>query len=115
MFTKKTYKEIFNNLKNDSDFTEYFAEQYNKANPAETIPTETKRAGMRALYLRILEDSIRSYLYNCDFLDRAYLDISWLRVYQFGKVKYVDLDTIWDMFKTETEETFNQQKKKDLI
>lgn len=108
MFTEKTYKEIFDYLKNDKYFTEYFAEQYSKANPAGTIPTETKRAEMRAEYLHILEESIKDYLHNCELLDCAYLDISWLCIRQFGKVKYVDLDSIYDTFKDITEDTFNK-------
>ena len=110
MFTEKTYKEVFDYLKSDKYFMEYFKEQYNKAKPASEILTETKRAEMRALYLRILEDSIKDYLHNCELLDCAYLDISWLCIRQFGKVKYVDLDAIYLTFKDITEETLNQQK-----
>lgn len=64
---------------------------------------------MRNEYRKMLAACITDYLYNFDYLDAEYLDISYLRIKQHGRACLVDLDTIYDIFKTDLHEKLNEQ------
>ena len=109
-FTKKAFNDIFNYLRDDGDFCDLFREYWGKKNPNKSlIERESQRDFMRREYFDILGDCIKDYLYNFDYLDKEYLDISWLRIKQNGRFVLVDIDTIYDIFKTDLREKLNEQ------
>lgn len=78
----KFIKEIAECISNDKDFID----EYNKQ----------KRLNNFSYYA---SDCILDYLYNYDFLDKEYQDISWLKIKYYGKSYLVDLDTLFSLFK----------------
>ena len=105
-FTKKAFNDIFNYLRDDGDFMDAFREYWGKKNPERNAAIyETDRAAMGNEYKKMLGDCITDYLYN----GYEYLDISWLRIKQYGRFVLVDIDTIYDIFKTDLREKLNEQ------
>lgn len=110
-YTKKAFNDIFNALRDDGDFLDAFREYWRKKYPERNAAFyETDRAAMGNEYKKTLGDCITDYLYNgYEYLDKEYLDISWLKIKQNGRFVLVDLDTIYDIFKTDLREKLNEQ------
>lgn len=109
-FTKKAFNDIFNYLRDDGDFMDAFREYWGKKYPERNAAFyETDRAAMGNEYKKTLGDCITDYLYNFDYLDKEYLDISWLRIKQNGRFVLVDIDTIYDIFMNDLREKLNEQ------
>jgi hypothetical protein len=110
-YTKKAFNDIFNYLRDDDDFRDLFREYWGKKNPERNAAFyETDRAAMGNEYKKTLGDCITDYLYNgFDYLDKEYLDISWLRIKQNGRFVLVDIDTIYDIFTNDLREKLNEQ------
>lgn len=109
-YTKKAFNDIFNYLCDDDDFVGLFLSYYKKKNPKKNLFIETERIAAGQEYKKTLGDCIKDYLYNgFDYLDKEYLDISWLRIKQHGRFVLVDIDTINDIFKTDLREKMNEQ------
>lgn len=102
-FTKRAFNDIFNYLRDDGDFLDAFREYWGKKYPE-------RNAAMGNEYKKTLGDCITDYLYNgFDYLDKEYLDISWLRIKQNGRFVLVDIDTIYDIFTNDLREKLNEQ------
>ena len=108
-YTKKAFNDIFNFLRDDDDFCDLFRKYWGQKYPGKKAIYENDRALMRREYFDILGDCIKDYLYNFDYLDKEYLDISWLKIKQYGRLCLVDLDTIYDIFKTDLREKLNEK------
>lgn len=109
-YTKKAFNTIYNALRDDSDFLDAFREYWGKKYPERNAAFyETDRAAMGNEYKKTLGDCITDYLYNFDYLDKEYLDISWLRIKQYGRFVLVDCDTLYDIFMNDLREKLNEQ------
>lgn len=109
-FTKRAFNDIFNYLRDDGDFLDAFREYWGKKYPERNAAFyETDRAAMGNEYKKTLGDCITDYLYDFDYLDKEYLDISWLRIKQNGRFVLVDCDTIYDIFTNDLREKLNEQ------
>lgn len=97
-YTKKAAQDIFNIIKDDDDFLRAFDKIYLKTCPQYDSKIESIRQEKRRAYIKKLQDDIKFYLYNFDYLDKQYLDISWLLIKQYGRARIVDLDTLYDIF-----------------
>ena len=98
-FTKNAKAEILNYLRDDDEFTGLFLEYWKRTHPNANLFIETQRIDAGKKYLEILGDCITSYLYDGEYLDKKYLDISWLEIQQYGRTVIVDLDEIYALFK----------------
>lgn len=78
----KLFNETYAFCVNDKDFIDF----YNKE----------KRKEKFNYYL---ENAIMDYLSNYNLLDKEYLDISFLRIFYYGKKYLIDLDEIYQLFK----------------
>lgn len=109
-FTKRAFNDIFNYLRDDGDFLDAFREYWGKKYPERNAAFyETDRAAMGNEYKKTLGVCITDYLYNFDYLDTEYLDISWLKIKQNGRFVLVDIDTIYDIFMNDLRERLNEQ------
>lgn len=110
-YTKKAFNDIFNYLRDDGAFLDAFRAYWRKKYPERNAAFyETDRAAMGNEYKKTLGDCITDYLYNdYEYLDKEYLDISWLKIKQNGRFVLVDLDTIYDIFKTDLREKLNEK------
>lgn len=97
-YTKKAFAEIFAALRDDKDFLAAFDKIYARQNPNYDYKIESQRAEKRAAYLDKLGKDITFYLYDFDYLDKPYLDISHMVIRQCGRDCLVDIDTIYDIF-----------------
>lgn len=97
-YTKKAFAAIFDNIKDDPDFLRAFDKIYAAKNPGYDPKSESQRAEKRAAYLDKLGKDITFYLYDFDYLEKPYLDISHMVIRQCGRDCLVDLDTIYDIF-----------------
>jgi hypothetical protein len=104
-YTKKAAREIFAALENDQDFKDLFLKYWTRKHPNDNqIKRESDRAAMRAEYFEILRDCIACYLCDFDYLDKQYLDVAHLVIMQYGKPAIVDLDSLYDLFKSTLDE-----------
>lgn len=109
-YTKRAFNDIFNYLCDDDDFTGDFLAYYKKKYPKKNLFIETERIAAGQEYKKTLGDCITDYLYNgYEYLDKEYLDISWLRIKQYGRFVLVDIDTIYDIFTNDLREKLNEQ------
>ena len=109
-YTKKAFNDIFNHLCDDDDFCDLFREYWGKKYPEKNLFIETERIAAGQEYKKTLGDCITDYLYNgYEYLDKEYLDVSWLKIKQHGRFVLVDIDTIYDIFKTDLREKLNEQ------
>lgn len=100
-FTKKAAQDIFDYIVDDDDFLRAFDMIYLKTCPQYDSKIESMRQEKRRAYIKKLQDDIKFYLYDFDYLDKKYLDISYCIIKQYGKQCIVDLDTLYDIFKSE--------------
>lgn len=98
-FTKKAKAAIFAALENDNDFKGVFLEHWKRTHPNANLHYETHRIDAGQKYREILGDSITSYLYDGEYLDKKYLDASYLTIQQYGRTVIIDLDEIYALFK----------------
>lgn len=97
-YTKKAARDIFNIIKNDDDFLRAFDKIYLKFCPLYNGKIESERQKKRAAYFEKLQNDITFYLYDFDYLDKKYLDISYCIIKQYGRDYIVDLDTLYSIF-----------------
>ena len=97
-YTKKATQDIFDYLVNDDDFLRAFDKIYLKTCPQYNDKIESERQKKRAAYIKKLQDDIKFYLYDFDYLDKQYLDTSYCIIKQYGRARIVDLDTLYSIF-----------------
>lgn len=97
-YTKKAAQDIFNIIKNDDDFLRAFDKIYIKTCPQYNCKIESERQKKRASYFEKLQNDIKFYLYDFDYLDKKYLDCAYCIIKQYGRDCIVDLDTLYDIF-----------------
>ena len=97
-YTKKAMQDIFNILKNDNDFLRAFDKIYQKICPHYNGNCENQRQEKANAYFDKLKKDITFYLYDFDYLDKKYLDISYCIINQYGRACIIDLDCIYDIF-----------------
>lgn len=100
-FTKKAAQDIFDYIVDDDGFLRAFDMIYLKTCPQYDSKNESMRQEKRRAYIKKLQDDIKFYLYDFDYLDKKYLDISYCIIKQYGKQCIVDIDTLYDIFKDE--------------
>lgn len=97
-YTKKAARDIFNIIKNEEAFLRAYDEIYLKICPLYNGKIESERQKKRASYFEKLQNDIKFYLYDFDYLDKKYLDCAYCLINQYGKQCIVDLDTLYDIF-----------------
>lgn len=97
-YTKKAVRDIFNIIKNDDDFIKAFDKIYLKTCPQYDYKIDSMRLEKLRAYFEKLQNDITFYLYDFDYLDKKYLDISYCIIKQYGRDCIVDLDTLYSIF-----------------
>lgn len=97
-YTKKAARDIFNIIKDNDCFLRAFDKIYLKTCPLYNGKIDTERQKKCAAYIKKLQDDIAFYLYDFDYLDKQYLDVSYCIIKQYGRDCIVDLDTLYNIF-----------------
>lgn len=97
-YTKKAASDIFNIIKDDDCFLRAYDKIYLKTCPQYDYRIDSMRLEKRAAYIKKLQDDIKFYLYDFDYLDKKYLDVSYCIIKQYGRDCIVDLDTLYNIF-----------------
>ena len=90
-YTKKIFNELYIRLKDDHDFIDCYK----------------RTQGGKGLLTcdELIRAAILNYLYNGSYLDKPYMDISYIILNQYGRAVIVNLDEIYEYFKDAIDES----------
>ena len=97
-YTKKAARDIFNIIKDNDGFLRAFDKIYLKSCPQYNSKIKSEKLKNRAAYFEKLQNDIKFYLYDFDYLDKKYLDCTYCIINQCGRDCIVDLDTLYNIF-----------------